>query len=90
MAIQDAIPRSRITLTYRTTISGEPAIVELPFRMLVIGDLTCGTSTEEARGSLEERPMHALNGTNLGDVMASMDMMPNSRVPPIRTLVHTG
>ena len=74
MAIQDAIPKSRITLTYRTTISGEPADVELPFRMLVLGDLTCGTASEEDRGELEERPMHALNGTNLGEVMASMNM----------------
>ena len=74
MAIQDAIPRSRITLTYRTTISGQPEEVELPFRMLVLGDLTCGTATEEDRGELEERPLHTLNGSNLNEVMASMNM----------------
>ena len=33
MAVQDELPRSRITLTYRTTIHGQQEEVNLPFRV---------------------------------------------------------
>ena len=46
MAIQDEIPRSRLTLTYRTTISGEMQEITLPFRFLVLAaDLTLAPGT---------------------------------------------
>ena len=47
MAIQDDIPRSRITLKYRTTIEGEPADVELPLRFLVMGDFSRGSNPND-------------------------------------------
>ena len=39
MAITDEIPKSRLTLTYRTTVSGEPEDVALPFRLLIMGEI---------------------------------------------------
>ena len=75
MAIQDALPRSRITLTYRTTITGEPKMVELPLRILVAGDLTQGTVAPEKKADLEERQLYPLNGSNLSDVMREMNMV---------------
>ena len=70
MPIQDDIPRSRITLTYRTTITGEPEDVELPLRLLMLGDL----SQKPEKGDLEDRDIHTLNGSNLDEVMRSMDL----------------
>ncbi|MDY7233067.1 type VI secretion system contractile sheath small subunit [Hyalangium rubrum] len=46
MAIQDELPKSRITLTYRTTINGEPETVKLPLRLLILGDFSLGTSAD--------------------------------------------
>jgi len=36
MPVNDEIPESRIMLTYRTTVDGEPRDVDLPFRLLVL------------------------------------------------------
>ena len=30
MAVQDEVPKSRITLIYKTEVNGEPAAVDLP------------------------------------------------------------
>ena len=37
MPIQDKLPKSRITLVYRTTINGQKEDVKLPFRVVEIG-----------------------------------------------------
>ena len=46
MAITDEIPKSRLTLTYRTTVEGEAEEVQLPFRVVVLGDLSGGSSRD--------------------------------------------
>lgn len=46
MAIQDQLPKSRITLTYRTTINGEPETVKLPLRLLILGDFSHKSSVD--------------------------------------------
>lgn len=46
MAIQDQLPKSRITLTYRTTINGEPETVKLPLRLLILGDFSHNSSVD--------------------------------------------
>lgn len=90
MAIQDELPRSRITLTYRTTISGEPETVKLPLRLLILGDFSGGTSADrrekDANGQdklangkpveidLEARRMRSVNGSNLDNLMKDMRM----------------
>jgi type VI secretion system protein ImpB len=73
MAITDEIPRSRITLTYRTTVRGEPEDVTLPFRVLILGDLSNGTSRDRAL-ELDKRQIRRLDGKNLNHVMADMGM----------------
>jgi type VI secretion system protein ImpB len=35
MAIQDEIPKSRLTLKYKTEVDGQPEDLSLPLRMLV-------------------------------------------------------
>jgi type VI secretion system protein ImpB len=71
MAIQDEIPRSRITLTYRTTINGEPETVSLPLRLLLLGDFSQGTSKDQ-KLDLDDRDLRNLNGANLDAVIADM------------------
>ena len=86
VAINDEIPKSRITLTYRTDVSGEKEERDLPFRLLVAGDLslekpTSGT-TESAERSLDldQRKVRDLNGSNLDEVMADIGTKLNVQV----------
>lgn len=73
MAIQDEIPKSRLTLRYRTEIQGKPEDVTLPLRLLVAGDLSQGASNDR-KLDLEERRLRTLDGTNLDAVMKDMGM----------------
>lgn len=73
MAIQQDLPRSRLTLTYKTTINGEPETVNLPFRMLVLGDFSAGQH-KDAEKDLEARPLHSIGGSNLSSVMGEMNV----------------
>jgi type VI secretion system protein ImpB len=79
-AITDEIPKSRITLTYRTNVDGQKTQdVQLPFRVLVMGNLT-GSSKDE-RKDLDKRTISSLNGQNLDDVMKHMGMTLKLTVP---------
>jgi type VI secretion system protein ImpB len=80
VAIQDEIPRSRLTLTYRTTINGEPETVDLPFRMLVMGNFSQGNS-EDRKKDLDVRQLRSINGRNLDSVMKDMKMSLDVEVP---------
>lgn len=80
MAIQDEIPRSRITLTYRTTINGEQETINLPLRLMVLGDFSLGSSDDRQR-DLEERAPRSINGRNLDSVMKDMKMNLRLTVP---------
>ncbi len=73
MPIQDNLPKSRITLIYRTNINGKQEDVKLPFRVVVLGDFSLGSSTDR-QVDLEERKMRSVNGTNLSDLMKDMGM----------------
>jgi type VI secretion system protein ImpB len=85
MAINDEIPKSRITLTYRTEVNGEPADTVLPFRMLVMGDFSKKTSAEREREQkekdLDQRQIRNLDGKNLDKVMKDMAMTLKLAVP---------
>jgi type VI secretion system protein ImpB len=82
VAIQDELPKSRITLTYRTTINGEPETVKLPLRLLVLGNFSHGTSVDrlkkDEKGAvvgevdLEARRMRSVTGNNLNSVIKDM------------------
>ena len=80
MAITDEIPKSRLTLTYRTTVRGEPEDVALPFRVLVMGDLSGGTSKDRSV-DLDQRQIRRLDGKNLNEVMRDMNMSVSVSVP---------
>lgn len=72
-AITDLIPKSRITLTYRTHVDGQKSEeVILPFRVLVLGDLTRGTSPSKVE--LDKREIRTLDGQNLDAVIGDLNM----------------
>jgi type VI secretion system protein ImpB len=80
MAITDEIPKSRLTLTYRTNVNGTPEDMQLPFRLLIMGDLSNGTSKDRAV-DLDLRNIRKLDGKNLNQLMADMKMSVKMSVP---------
>jgi type VI secretion system protein ImpB len=74
LSINDEIPKSRITLTYRTTAGGEREDVNLPFRLLIMGDLSNGSSKDRREAELDKRTIRNLDGRNLDAMMKDMDM----------------
>lgn len=80
MPIQDKLPTSRITLTYRTTINGQEEEVDLPFRMLVLADLSLGSS-KDRKVDLDERKLRAVKPGGLDDLMKDMGMSIQFQVP---------
>jgi type VI secretion system protein ImpB len=81
VAIQDELPQSRITLTYRTTINGEEEDIKLPMRTMVLGDFSMGTS-KDRQVEFEQREQRTLDGTNrVDDLMKDMGIKMNLTVP---------
>ena len=80
MAVQDEVPKSRITLRYRTEIDGEPADISLPLRLLMLGDFSLGSS-KDRKVDLEDRKIRNLDGTNTKAVMKDMKMSLSATVP---------
>lgn len=85
MAVQDEVPKSRVTLRYKTEVNGAPADIVLPLRLMVTGDFSGGTS-KDSKVDLDERAIHNLDGTNTNDVMKdmgiSLDMVVANKVDP--------
>ncbi|WP_043411157.1 type VI secretion system contractile sheath small subunit [Archangium violaceum] len=73
MPIQDKLPKSRITLVYRTKINGQQEDVKLPFRVVVLGDFSQGSS-KDRQLDLEERTMRSVTGSNINELMKDMGM----------------
>lgn len=73
MAIQDEIPKSRLTLRYKTEINGQQEDVQLPLRLSVLGDFSGGTS-KDRKVDLDERRMRNMDGRNTDAVMKDMGM----------------
>lgn len=71
MAIQDEIPKSRLTLKYKTEVDGQPEDLSLPLRMLVTGDFSLGNS-KDRKVDLDERRIRNMSGTNTDEVMKDM------------------
>ena len=71
MSVNDEIPKSRLTLTYKTTVSGQLEEVNLPLRLLLMGDLSKGSSADQ-KVDLDERDVRNLNGKNISELMKSM------------------
>ncbi len=72
MAIQNDLPRSRLTLTYKTTVNGTVQKINLPFRMMVIGDFSAGQHSEKEQ-DLDARQLHSITGNNLSTVMNDLN-----------------
>lgn len=85
MPVQDEVPKSRITLTYKTEVQGEPAVVDLPLRLMVLGDFSAGTS-KDRKLELDQRGLRSLNGSNIGEIMKDMninlDMVVSDKINP--------
>lgn len=73
MAIQDEIPKSRLTLRYKTEVNGQPEDLTLPLRLLVTGDFSAGSS-KDRKLDLEERRVRNMDGKNTDSVMKDMGM----------------
>jgi type VI secretion system protein ImpB len=80
MAINDEIPKSRLTMTYRTQVDGEKETVSLPLRLMLMGDLSKGSSTDR-QVDLDERGIRNLDGKNLNSLMNDMNMSMSFSVP---------
>jgi len=80
MAIQDEIPKSRLTLKYRTEINGQPEDIHLPLRLLVNGDFSLGSS-KDRKLDLEERRLRNMDGRNTDAVMKDMGISLKFTVP---------
>lgn len=80
MAIQDEIPKSRLTLRYKTEVNGQPEDVSLPLRLLVTNDFSLGSS-KDRKVDLEERRVRSMNGKNTDSVMKDMGINVSFAVP---------
>lgn len=80
MPVQDEVPKSRVTLTYKTEVDGEPAVVDLPLRMMVLGDFSDGTS-KDRKLDLEERGLRSFDGRNTDEIMKDMGIQLDMVVP---------
>lgn len=80
MTVQQEVPKSRITLTYKTEVDGEPAVVDLPLRLMVLGDFSNGTSIDRTK-ELDERELRSLNGSNINEIMKNMEIGLDMVVP---------
>lgn len=78
-SVQDIIPRSRLNLRYRTMIEGELKEVELPFRIMLLGDLSHGSSVDR-ENDLESRRLRTLDGRNLDAIMENMRITLSTQV----------
>jgi len=74
-------PKERINISYRPAIGGAKDTVELPFKVLVLGDF----DLKEAKESLEDRALTNINNSNFDDVMADMDLSVDFSVPDMVT-----
>jgi type VI secretion system protein ImpB len=76
MAVQDEVPKSRLTLRYKTEVNGVPADIDLPLRLLVLGDLSLGTSNDR-KVDLEERKIRSFDGSNTAGLIKDMGIKLN-------------
>lgn len=63
-------PKERVNIRYKSEINGVQEEVELPLRILMVGDFT----GKEDERSIEERAPIDLNKENFADVMAAQDI----------------
>ena len=78
MAVNQKIPKSRLMIQYDTKVDGVKKKKELPYRTLMMGNVSNGTS-KEAQLPLQDRNIHSLeNGVDA--VMKAMNIPINLKV----------
>lgn len=80
MSVQEEVPKSRITLTYKTEVDGEPMPINLPLRLMVLGDFS-GGSSKDRQLDLEQRSLRSLDGRNTNEIMKDMRISLDIVVP---------
>jgi len=63
-------PKERINISYRPAVGNAKEGVELPFKLLVLGDFT----QTHSDSTLEERKLININKYNFSDVMTNLDL----------------
>lgn len=63
-------PKERINISYKPAVGNAKEGVELPFKLLVLGDFT----QRETNSPLEEKELLSLNKHNFSNVMSSLDL----------------
>lgn len=84
MSIQDVLPKSRLTLRYKTEIHGAPEDIDLPFRVLITGDFSGKLSKKRP---FDERPMMNFSGNNINETIKKMHI--NVSVKDSDENIHT-
>lgn len=74
-------PKERINISYRPATGSAKESVELPFKVLVLGDF----DLKEASDTLEDRALTNINNSNFDDVMAEMNLSVDFTVPDLIT-----
>lgn len=80
MSIQDEIPKSRLTLRYKTEVNGQLEDLSLPMRFLVAGDFSQGSSKDQ-KEDLDERRIRNMDGKNTDAIMKDMGLNLKFQVP---------
>ena len=80
MSVQDEMKDTRIVIKYKTKVEGRLKEQELPFRLLVLGDLSKGSS-KDRRLDLEDRKNRSLDGSNLDSIMQDMGIALEMVIP---------
>ena len=79
MAVNKKIPKSRLMIQYDTRVDGQKKKKELPYRVLMMGNVSNGTS-KDAQLPLQDRSIHNMdNGVDA--TMKAMDIPVNMTVP---------
>lgn len=67
----DTVPKSRITIKYETEVNGKLKEKEIPFKMMVMGDLSNGTSPDR-ENDISKRRIREIDGGNLDETIKDM------------------
>ncbi|HJO95704.1 MAG TPA: type VI secretion system contractile sheath small subunit [Victivallales bacterium] len=67
----DTVPKSRITIKYETEVNGQLKQKEIPFKMMIMGDLSNGSSPDR-ENDISKRRIREIDGGNLDETIKDM------------------
>ena len=80
-SFQEEVPPSRVNIKYVKYIGDAQEKVELPLKLLVLGDFTFNKDGAEPLEPLEERKRIEITKTNFADVLKSQNLKLSINVP---------